>query len=785
MIYNKNQYNQGVGKYKVLSSTAGVGSIVPTTWGGFIMPLSIDNWPMVRSFADQRLSHPNDSLERIAEDTKCVLINDRRFVEYLISIHGLPNLEALIAVPHLNIDEYNYCDYQSHPLFKKWAKANPQSQNERDEDYIKRFIANNDTLTIPSIVFPRWFRSSFGGRELMPLEKWVEKWKKETGKEHLFILPVECRKDGSGRLITRRDKNQNELPKGFPLEQVQMVLICPNGHISDIPWDKYFAFKLAAKQAGRRLSGEDYRDLFNVNADTCINGQAHKLQWLPSRNNPDSYGTLKCSNPGCGESVSLEGIMNIRPRCQGEKPWVGNPHNNRHAKEDCDQIMRWALVTSNSVYYAESFNSLYVPDALLSGRLNTDLKEIKDKLVEKHKNWQDSNAKDKDFFEWYLFPSIVSDEVESYNDENDDEDQIAFNEGLLQELINTFKRQIEEDKISKNSRRIYKRLNKQFGGNLGSNAIKLLCIKLSTDKAISLNDAEEILIAIEQPREEMTPEKYRFDEYKVFMENKSFRDPENKFLCFNDIDLNKMDATISPFFSKIKQFSNLAVSTTQLQFTRASNEDSDDYQQGGDAENQMIFNRNRDEVLALPANQNFGEGLFFSLNEAKVREFCNQKDIMDRYGNIVHRGLGQNIKTQMDQYGAAKFYLLHTFSHIIMKELEFTCGYPTASLQERLYYSDRMCGVLIYTADGSEGSMGGLVAQGFPTTIEKIIKKAIERAVDCSSDPLCWEHTIDQLNLAACFSCCMVSETSCEFFNMGLDRRALVDSDFGYFKDLI
>jgi hypothetical protein len=53
---------------------------------------------------------------------------------------------------------------------------------------------------------------------------------------------------------------------------------------------------------------------------------------------------------------------------------------------------------------------------------------------------------------------------------------------------------------------------------------------------------------------------------------------------------------------------------------------------------------------------------------------------------------------------------------MMMRELEFSCGYPTASLKERLYISTnaekQMSGLLIYTAEGSEGSMGGLVSQG-------------------------------------------------------------------------
>ena len=119
-----------------------------------------------------------------------------------------------------------------------------------------------------------------------------------------------------------------------------------------------------------------------------------------------------------------------------------------------------------------------------------------------------------------------------------------------------------------------------------------------------------------------------------------------------------------------------------------------------------------------------------------------------------------------------------------MKELEFSCGYPTASLSERLYYSDKMCGVLIYTADGAEGSMGGLVWQGQPRLIKGIIESAMKRAVNCSSDPLCWENE-DGMNWASCFSCTMVSETSCEHMNLGLDRCTLVDDEYGFFRSLI
>ncbi|MBP5501698.1 MAG: DUF1998 domain-containing protein, partial [Bacteroidales bacterium] len=190
---------------------------------------------------------------------------------------------------------------------------------------------------------------------------------------------------------------------------------------------------------------------------------------------------------------------------------------------------------------------------------------------------------------------------------------------------------------------------------------------------------------------------------------------------------------------------------------------------------------------AIPATQSFGEGLFFSFNEETLKKWSddNHDLFKHRYAEMKnHDETYQAIYQEMESGGIDKFLVLHTFSHILMKELEFSCGYPTASLSERLYFSKRMCGVLIYTADGAEGSMGGLVWQGQPDLMESIVRKAMQRAVNCTSDPICWENE-DQLNYAACFSCAMVSETSCEKRNVGLDRRILVDKTFGYFRDLV
>ena len=500
------------------------------------------------------------------------------------------------------------------------------------------------------------------------------------------------------------------------LVQIPILLICKNGHISDIPWYELFCAGIDGKKDA--MSKPAGFELFDYPCQDCEKGGQHELQWIENRNNSESWGTLKCKK--CGKTYGLEGIMNIHPFCKGDTPWNGFGTKSNDPCKDVNgsrSVMQMALVTSNSVYYADSFNSLYIPPKYLSDEiLAPQLQKVLDLL---NTRWYPKALE--------RHPSLTK---EAYMEQIDIVDKAEDSDiEITQEQSNIIK--------------------KHF-----------LAIK-------------------EIPKD--THEQYRFEEYRVFSDYaESLSQTPN--LEFKDIDL---PADLKPYFKKIQQVDTLAMTLTQLGFSRVSMPvpmriDGTVVRNEG----QRIFNDPEEKVYSLPANQSLGEGLFFEFNIATVNQWLtSHSELFKTRYNQPEGEIGKALKGEMEQYGAPKFYLLHTFSHIIMKELEFSCGYPTASLQERLYYSDRMCGVLIYTADGAEGSMGGLVWQGQPRLIERIIKNAINNAKECSSDPLCWENE-DQLNLAACFSCCLVSETSCEKRNLGLDRRALVDEDFGFFKDL-
>ena len=194
----------------------------------------------------------------------------------------------------------------------------------------------------------------------------------------------------------------------------------------------------------------------------------------------------------------------------------------------------------------------------------------------------------------------------------------------------------------------------------------------------------------------------------------------------------------------------------------------------------------------LPGVEVFGEGIFFALNTARVREWESSSPVAKRSRELFD--VYQNWRTQKQWTGSSallpRFILLHTISHIMIRQLALQSGYGSASIRERIYSSGSMQGVLLYTAsDGSEGSLGGLARQGRPTLFERTLTGAILSTERCSSDPLCYENdpkVTGTLSGAACHVCSFVSETSCEFSNRLLDRRTVIPStteEASYFKD--
>ena len=189
----------------------------------------------------------------------------------------------------------------------------------------------------------------------------------------------------------------------------------------------------------------------------------------------------------------------------------------------------------------------------------------------------------------------------------------------------------------------------------------------------------------------------------------------------------------------------------------------------------------------IPATEVRGEGIFLRFHEAVIEAWedriaGSERDEMHQRAHracLMARGLDGGTS-----WPGLRYLLLHTLSHVLIREIALECGYAAASIRERIYArgsGPAMAGILLYTAaPDAEGTLGGLVSLGQPEMLDRILRQAIDHARLCSSDPLCAETRSSDHNLvlhaAACHACCFVSETSCERGNRYLDRALLVET---------
>lgn len=185
----------------------------------------------------------------------------------------------------------------------------------------------------------------------------------------------------------------------------------------------------------------------------------------------------------------------------------------------------------------------------------------------------------------------------------------------------------------------------------------------------------------------------------------------------------------------------------------------------------------------LPGIEVFGEGIFISFRSNAITHWLEESSaaLDGRVSPMASRLADSPWLCDIVPKPTPKFVMIHTFAHVLIRQLCFECGYDSASLRERIYSSEEtgpMAGLLVYTADAeSEGSLGGLVRQGRHDRLAGTIRVALERAMWCSSDPVCSELSgqgMEGLNRAACHACTLLPETSCVFHNVLLDRMVLL-----------
>ncbi|MCP1166751.1 DUF1998 domain-containing protein [Bacillus sp. 1813sda1] len=469
-------------------------------------------------------------------------------------------------------------------------------------------------------------------------------------------------------------------------------------------------------------------------------------EWVHESANPRCSGELKLVSVGgttlstmnvkcltCGKHRSLMGVnakegegMTVLSKrldtksgepflCDGSRPWFGPSDK----KESCGFPIIAALKSSSNVYFPETLSAIYLP-----GKRSTDVEKILNVFDTPHGN---------------RILSALS--------------NIPDEEARLQSAKTLFTFDLD--------------------GYEDSSIMQALRISLSSggDDEEDINfDGIEKSIRLEEHVALIHPKDT--DELKVISEWKQLDKDENILAKYiNSINLiTKLRET-----KVLYGFSRFETNNTGL--TKES------IRQG----RELLFNNPDCSGNSwLPVNTVFGEGIFIELDHDLLNQWEESNDLMNarfhkleaRYNYLVNQKAIKEIGI------SPRYILVHTLAHMLINELVFECGYSAASLRERIYVNTdgnyKMNGFMIYTSSGdSEGTMGGLVRMGKKDSIFSLLDRAIRKSSWCSSDPVCSDigktsgQGYHHMNLSACHNCSYLPETSCEEFNMILDRAMI------------
>lgn len=207
--------------------------------------------------------------------------------------------------------------------------------------------------------------------------------------------------------------------------------------------------------------------------------------------------------------------------------------------------------------------------------------------------------------------------------------------------------------------------------------------------------------------------------------------------------------------------------------------------QGPDIQGELSIDAKRAALAVdqawVPAIENRGEGVFIRFAADAIAAWAARPEVIAR-GRVLEEGFNawKAEKKAKVEFPTVAYYMLHSFSHLVMTAIALECGYPASSIRERIFCmpDDGHYGVLIYTGSSdAEGTLGGLVMAG--RSIRRHVRRALDEGMLCSSDPVCayhrpGEHDHQPLHGAACHGCLLVAETSCEQHNDYLDRALVV-----------
>ena len=282
-----------------------------------------------------------------------------------------------------------------------------------------------------------------------------------------------------------------------------------------------------------------------------------------------------------------------------------------------------------------------------------------------------------------------------------------------------------------------------------------------------------------RPRESLRP-----DEYEALSRGRSEVSKDQEFVC---VPAGDIPTLVREWFDLDMQVTRLREVRVLCSFARVLPSTG-----GVNPDSPVLYDHNPGW---LPGIEVAGEGVFLRLDSARLRIWETRQDVQE---HILR--LDENYRARCARYGrqpersiTPRLVLIHTLAHALIGQWSLGSGYPASALRERLYVSDEMAGLLIYTATSdSAGSLGGVIAEAEPRRFEEGLLAAIHQTAWCSGDPLCLEADtsgVDSLNIAACHACILLPEVSCEEMNLFLDRTTLVGKpgqrEIGFFGSLL
>ncbi|WP_204374782.1 DUF1998 domain-containing protein [Ferrovum sp. JA12] len=488
--------------------------------------------------------------------------------------------------------------------------------------------------------------------------------------------------------------------------------------------------------------------------------------------------TLAGAFQGDESGESQRAFTKIGVLCGGHNPALGIGKNGPNPLLGCGQEIYPLLRGASNLYFPQVVSSIYIPN-IDDKNLDQEILDILDDHL--LKSILLLSAQDAD--NGMISAKAARNALKKYYPESSVDAEVlaeAANRHILKDIL------LENRTVQQYlSQKIKVSTDKQLTLDMVSSAIKNHYGDWGIDPLVLLGplsdwfegqgvDADQGTAGLQQ--DILVESNYRMEEYRVFCRDIQEGYPKANLLIRSS-EIASYGDLVRSSFERISLLHKLRETRAFVGFSRIYPGDD-------------LTQEERWHLIALekkkwlPAVVVRGEGIFLKFREDRLGAWIEKFGALHegRFALINHQmGELRERRHQQPKLISPKHVLIHTFAHLLINELVYECGYGSASLRERIYSVDGeypMSGVLIYTAAGdSEGSMGGLVQMGQPGYLEAVVARALEKARWCSSDPVCIESKgqgPDNCNLAACHSCALLPETSCEEHNRLLDRGVVI-----------